>query len=362
MFQPSTTPDDSSTAPVSDVLTAALAYAESGWAVFPLRPGDKRPAFPDHAEHACTGRDLRRARAGRHIKWEERATTDPDRIRAAWGSPEHRSGSVFGLGIACGPSGLLVVDLDVPKPGEEVPGYWADRQVRDGTGVLAALCTDTRRAVPHTFTARTARGGWHIYFRQPTDVALPNTGPGSPNRLGWMIDTRGHGGYVVAPPTRTTTGVYRIVRHEEPAPLPGWLTARLRPAPLPPKQPITVRLADVSDTRRRAYLQAALNGAVRAVLTSADHGHNAALYGAAVQLGQLVAGGELDAETVRAVLLTAGCQVGQSQTEAAKTIASGLRRGEDRPRSFDTTTATAATTATAGAATRTTATTDRSAA
>ena len=323
MFQSSTVPD-------SDVLTAALSYADAGWAVFPLRPGDKRPAFPDHAADRCPGRDPRCARAGRHVKWEERATTDPDRIRAAW------SGHRFGIGIACGPSGLLVVDLDVAKPDDAVPLQWRESDVRGGPAVLAALLTELGRALPRTWTARTAGGGWHIYFRQPEDVALPNTGPGSPNQLGWLIDTRGHGGYVVAPPTRTRAGAYTLVRDAPPAPLPDWLAERLRPAPLPPKEPVTIRLADISDTRRRAYLQAALDGAVRGVLTSADHAHNQAVYGAAVQLGQLVAGGELSADTVTALLLTAGQQIGQSASEAAKTIASGLRRGEDRPRSFAT--------------------------
>ncbi|PPK98030.1 bifunctional DNA primase/polymerase-like protein [Kineococcus xinjiangensis] len=331
MFQPSTAPLDRPAAPATDVLAAALNYAAAGWAVFPLRPGDKRPAFPDHAADRCGGTDLRCARAGRHMTWEERATTDPDRIRAAW------TGRRFGIGIACGPSGLLVLDLDVPKPDEEAPGCWADRNVRDGAGVLAALCAEQGRGLPRTWTARTARGGWHVYYRQPEDVTLPNTGPGSPNRLGWLIDTRGRGGYVVAAPTRTTSGAYRVVRAEPPAPLPEWLTERLRPAPLPPKEPVRVRLGAGGDARRRAYLQAAIDGAVRLVLTSGPHAHNVALFGAAVQLGQLVAGGELDADTVRAVLLTAGQQVGQSETEARKTIASGLHRGQDRPRTFQST-------------------------
>ncbi|GAB7192148.1 bifunctional DNA primase/polymerase [Kineococcus sp. NUM-3379] len=320
----------------TDIVETALAYAEAGWAVFPLRPGDKRPAFPDHAADRCTGSDPRCARAGKHVKWEERATTDPDRIRAAW------SGRRFGIGIACGPSSLLVLDLDTAKPGDTVPRRYCDTDVRDGVGVLTGLLAGEGRGLPRTWTVLTARGGWHVYFRQPDDVALPNTGPGSPNRLGWLIDTRGHGGYVVAAPTRTRDGVYAVVRAVPPAPLPDWLAERLRPAPLPAKEPVTIRLADISDTRRRAYLQAALDGAVRGVLTSADHAHNQALYGAAVQLGQLVAGGELSADTVTALLLTAGQQVGQSASEAHKTIASGLRRGEDRPRSFTTASAAAA--------------------
>jgi len=71
---------------LSALLRNALDYAERGWAVFPVRPNDKPPAFPDHGPDRCTGRDLRCRRAGEHVGWEQRATTDPDRIRSAWGS------------------------------------------------------------------------------------------------------------------------------------------------------------------------------------------------------------------------------------------------------------------------------------
>src|SRR5438093_650742 len=81
-------------------------------------PGDKRPAFPDHPADLCTATDPRCRTAGRHIGWEARATTDPDRIRKAW------TRAPYNVGIACGPSGLLVVDLDVPKPGQQPPAPW----------------------------------------------------------------------------------------------------------------------------------------------------------------------------------------------------------------------------------------------
>ena len=61
------------------LLNAALAAAWHGWPVFPLHPGSKRPALhgQDHcpATGACTGG---------HRKWEQRATLDPELIRATW--------------------------------------------------------------------------------------------------------------------------------------------------------------------------------------------------------------------------------------------------------------------------------------
>ncbi len=94
----------------SALLSAALAAAERGWPVFPLRPGTKRPAL--HGEDSCPGiGDC----AGVHRKWEDRATTDPDRIRRAWGDVP------FNVGIATGPAGLLVIDLDMPKRSTGTP-------------------------------------------------------------------------------------------------------------------------------------------------------------------------------------------------------------------------------------------------
>lgn len=58
------------------------------------------------------------------------------------------------------------------------------------------------------------------------------------------------------------------------------------------------------------------------------------MYAAAVQLGQLVAGGALSEQTVHDVLTPAARAVGQSDTETVRTIASGLRRGAERPRTL----------------------------
>lgn len=88
------------------LLAAALAAADRGWHVHPLRPGAKTPAL--HGEERCprTGECT-----GGHRRWEQRATTDPKRIERAWAH------APYNIGIATGPSGLVVVDLDMPKGG-----------------------------------------------------------------------------------------------------------------------------------------------------------------------------------------------------------------------------------------------------
>jgi hypothetical protein len=126
---------------------AAVAAAARGWRVFPLRPNDKRPAVRD---------------------WETRATTDLDRIHHCWAA------GPWNIGIACGPSGLVVIDLDTPKPGDTAPPAWQLPGVTCGEDVLAVLAERAGVPVPYdTHTVRTGRGGRHLYFTPPPRRATP---------------------------------------------------------------------------------------------------------------------------------------------------------------------------------------------
>ncbi|MGW2942436.1 bifunctional DNA primase/polymerase [Streptomyces sp. NPDC001226] len=286
-------------------LTAALDAASRDWRVFPLIPGDKRPAVSD---------------------WETRATTDPDRITRAW------STGAFNVGIATGPSGLVVIDLDKPKhPDDTPPAAWAEHGVTDGADVLAVLCERHGRTFPaDTYTVRTWSGGTHLYFLAPEGEPLRNTAGDSARGLGWKVDTRAWGGLVVGAGSTVAGHPYEVTRNSPVAPLPGWLAELLRPAPLPPQTPITVALT--GQGRRAAFLRSAINGEVQRVTGSGPHEHNNSLYIAAVALGQLVAGSELSEADVTGWLLTAALHVGQGEREARRTIASGLRAGARRPR------------------------------
>ncbi|MFC7480127.1 bifunctional DNA primase/polymerase [Luedemannella flava] len=295
--------------------------------MFPLRPGDKRPAFPDHTADRCTGRDPRCRRFGTHVGWENRASVDPDRIRRAW------SVAPFNIGIACGVSGLVVVDLDQPKPDQTVPPEWQREGIRDGGDVFAAVCEQAGQPMPlDTHTVTTGRRGTHLYYTAPHDdghtLALRNTS----GTLGWLIDTRAVGGYVVAAGSIVAGREYRAADETRPAPLPAWLADRLAPAPLPPQTATTV---DLADHRRSRYLEAAITGEVDRV-RNAPHGQrNRALYVAATALGQLAAGGSLTTGEVDQVLARAAASLTPPLTPAEinRTIASGLRAGAHRPRS-----------------------------
>ncbi|MGG2465616.1 bifunctional DNA primase/polymerase [Streptomyces sp. RGM 3693] len=283
---------------------AALAAATRGWSVFPLIPGDKRPAIRS---------------------WETRATTDPQRIARCWAA------GAYNLGIAAGPSHLVVIDLDTPKDdGDTPPAEWSETGVTCGEDVLAVLCERHGQSFPHeTFTVRTGRGGIHLYFAAPQDIELRNTAGAHGRGLGWKIDTRAAGGYVVGPGSTVAGRPYTVIHDGVAAPLPAWLAQLLRPAPLPPQRPVAVT---IPHDRRGRWLRAAVDAEEARVANSGPDQHNNALYVASVALGQLVAGGELDEAEVTETLAAAAAQVGQGDREARRTIGSGLRAGAKRPR------------------------------
>ncbi|GAA0949110.1 bifunctional DNA primase/polymerase [Nonomuraea longicatena] len=294
-------------------LRYALAAAARGWAVFPLVPGDKTP-LPGSS-------------------WTRMATTDTDVIRRIWARRP------YNIGIACGPSRLLVIDLDTPKPemeGLRPPPPWDLPGVTDGADVLALICVRAGQPLPfETFTVRTRRGGQHLYYTPPHDLALGNTKGGTKDGLGWLIDTRGVGGYVVGPGSHVAlpdgTGSYTVLHDTSPAPLPAWLAERLRPAPSPPPSPRPTQVPVRTD-HHSAYVEAAVRACLDRVTSAGDGNRNTTLWGASCALGQLIAGGALDADATEALLLDAAHQVGYPTAPARATIRSGFRRGAGRPR------------------------------
>ncbi|MFG2002110.1 bifunctional DNA primase/polymerase [Spirillospora sp. NPDC048911] len=299
---------------------AALACAARGWHVFPLRPRDKRPL-------------------ARFTDWETHATTDPNRIRAFWGR-----GPAFNVAIACGPSGLVVIDLDTPKPDETPPRQWAMPGVNEGADVLAVLCERHGERFPaETFAVTTRRGGMHLYFTAPPGVELRNTAGRNRTGLGWLIDTRATGGYVVAPGSHVDlpdgTGPYRVVNNVPPAPLPAWLARLLTPTTAPtPVLGAKNEAGEVADLP--AYVQAALKGETERVTAAMTGGRNHALNKAAYNLGRLAATGALDPDLAGSVLYDAATvhfSTGPNAftpADARATIRSALAAGARKPRTI----------------------------
>jgi hypothetical protein len=260
------------------LLRAALAYAAHGWAIFPVR--GKVP---------LTARGLLDA------------TTDAAVVSALF-----TDSRVTGVAISCGASGLLVVDLD----GDAGHAAWADLAARHG-------------GHPHTLTAETGKpGGPHLYFS--------GSGRSSAGKLGAEIDTRGDGGYVVAPPSLHPSGRrYRWIDPKAPlAAVPEWLPPLLKPPP----PPVTGERRDIPNgVTATVYGRATLVGLATEMLETPEGERNEKLVRLAYRAGRLCAGGELDRDAARDVLLEAALRAGLSYVEASRTITSGLGAGERFP-------------------------------
>lgn len=285
---------------------AAVAAARRGWAVFPCRPGDKRPATPGHAAADCDGTDPR-CRGG-HTGWEARATTDTDRIRRGWTKP-------YNIGIACGPSRLVVVDLDTPRPekGKVMPEEWEKIPgIITGADVLSQVCEWAGTDWPSTFTVHTPSGGDHLYFRAPGGSSFRNT----QSVIGPLIDTRANGGYVVGAGSIVGGKTYEVTDDQEPAELPRWL-ARFLAAPEPEHRPAHAP----ADTEKR------LSGLTKKVSESQPGTRTRVLVWAAFKLGDMIRDGsatELDGEELVSAAVAAGIDGGEKY--ARSQVRSVLRR------------------------------------
>ena len=145
---------------LSELGRAAVALAEMGFAVFPLRPRGKEPAV----EHGF-----------------KQATTDVGRVEAWW-----RERPTCNVGIACGaPSGgLLAIDLD-DHPERDVVGTERLGEWERAHGQLPETCSQV-----------TGSGGYHLLYRVPEGAKAPTY---KNSKLG--VDARGEGAYIVAPPS-----------------------------------------------------------------------------------------------------------------------------------------------------------------
>ncbi|MET7731203.1 bifunctional DNA primase/polymerase [Streptomyces sp. NPDC005402] len=284
--------------PRSALLCAALQAAERGWPVIPLRPGSKVPAL--HGERRCprTG-DC----AHGHRTFERRATTDPARIERCWAT------GPFNVGIATGPAGLLVVDLDTLKPEDE-------KGTPDGAANFQALYERAGQVAPITRRIRTPSGGEHLYFAAPDGVRFANT----TGTLTPKVDTRAWGGQVVAPGSVTTQGPYTVLDDQPVANLPEWLQKALTAPQRPVTAPTLPTLA--RDTDR--YAAAVLRREVAAVATTREGGRQAELLRAVRAVGRFVAWGDLDRATVEAAFTCGGESAGLPPGECRATIRKAL--------------------------------------
>jgi hypothetical protein len=139
--------------------TAALSYSKKGWHIFPITPHQKAPAL---------------------VKWRDDSTNDGKQISLWWTRWPNAN-----IGLDCGKSGIIVIDVDVKKNGL---ANWNELcEAHD-------IDTDTWRVI-------TPSRGRHIFYEAPGNTIIGN----SRNLEHLGIDVRGVGGYVLLPPSRINT-------------------------------------------------------------------------------------------------------------------------------------------------------------
>ncbi|MFG2334885.1 bifunctional DNA primase/polymerase [Streptomyces sp. NPDC048604] len=299
----------------------ALTWVRRGYPVIPCSRTDKGPMV---------------AGFGRDAAPEQLAPfSDPEQVSAWWSGRFKRAHVGLLTGRGADGRGLLVVDLDMKKPGTVLPDEYAD--VSSGADVLERLAAAAGGEWPDTYMVLTPSGGIHLYFQQPADGPLigcaTGAGPTAPH-LGPLIDVRGVGGLVIAAGSYSAAQEIPYRRASPagllPQPLPGWLLERLRPAvvPAPARRPAPVH-ALPSGTRAERAAAAGLTSAVEKVASAGEGERNRSLFSAARWLGELheTAPAVLDESTVREQLLSAALASGQNERESLRTIRSGWERG-----------------------------------
>lgn len=177
-------------------LQHALTLAAEGFYVFPCIENGRLPAIRN---------------------WPQRATRDPDTIRKIWTSYdpvlEVLRERDFNVGIFTGKFGtdqhLVVLDVDM-KNGKDGEESLSSLDMLDGT----PNWLETRQH-------RTPSGGRHFLYVSDTGAASTTS------RLGKGLDTRGEGGFIVAPGSTIDGKSYTV---EDPAPLrtaPSWFVEKI---------------------------------------------------------------------------------------------------------------------------------------
>ncbi|MEW2425962.1 bifunctional DNA primase/polymerase [Streptomyces nigra] len=326
--------------------------AAQGWPVHPLAPGRKTPAAncPECRRRTHQPQECPCLPAGRPCHGFHAATTNTIHIDAWWtDSPSS------GVGIACGPADLVVLDVDahpaeIPDrsrllPGIPIPDAVNLTGLASGFDTLALLAAYRGRPDPAldetTLRVRTPSGGLHIWYRIPhpaTTRLRCSTGSSPKVALAWQVDVRAEGGYIIAPTTRTAQGTYVPEGPTRlPAPLPHWLHAELARTghvivPPGPPQPRSRRRRIRRPTAAHRVLTPLLDEVADCAAATEGTGFTEKLNRAAYTAGGLVAAGHLEQTAVRDQLLAAAIEARPWRTARnQRIIDDGLAAGAAHP-------------------------------
>ena len=340
----------------------ALDLATLGWHILPLSPASKRPlgncaacstrhGNPGHQADTCPC-----LAAGGWCHGVRAATTDLARISAWW---RHEPAAV--PGVAAGPSGLILVDIDahggqhppllatgllpgIDLAAEPTPrGAWEDpaafRDGRDSLTLLARLRGGPRpwpTGPEHQpVIAATPSGGVHLWYRAPADgLRQALADPLGRYGLAWQVDLKAGWSYGIAPGATTTVGTYRIRGGDpaQPGRMPAWLAREIiratisapsRPARSPP-------LPQPGGPGPAAYLATVINGGA-AQLAAMTDGRKRALSALAYHVGGLLTWSGLTREHVASQLTDVGTAAGLRPGISARIVSRAITNGIERP-------------------------------
>jgi Bifunctional DNA primase/polymerase, N-terminal len=257
---------------MSNLSKAALWWTRRGFAVFPVEPRGKRP-LGQLVTHGL-----------------KNASVDCDVVAAWW-----KQVPAANIGVAI-PKGTFVVDLD----GEQAGRDFVNMCGRHGEP-------------PPTLTVITGRGK-HLYFRSSAEVK------NSAGRIGPGIDTRGPGGYTIAPPSVHPSGsVYLLDRRcLEVADAPQWIVDLARPK------------VEVQPVRQPCHHPDAslrgLKGIIGTVANARQGERNSLVFWGACRAAELVGAGIIAEQFAEQLLIEAAASAGLPWPEARVTVRSGFRQ------------------------------------
>jgi len=279
-------------------LDQALVYTTSGWPVFPCR-WDGGPR-------------LRKTPLTRNGFKD--ASRDPQIVTAWWARWPQAL-----IGLPTGEiSGLGVLDIDVKRP--EANGF-------------DSLADLGRSILPETPMAHTESGGLHIYFRRP-EREIRN----SASRIAPGLDTRGTGGYVIAPSPDSGYTWDSVWNFDSCKPIeaPDWLW------PPPPSRPRIAAPPDLRCSGLSRYAEAALDAACSAILHAPSGQQEATLNGEAFSIGTLAGAGGVPAALALRALLSAASRMPDHDSrwpwrpeEIDLKVRRAFRDGQAHPRHYE---------------------------
>jgi len=299
--------------PTPPIAAEAFNYAQRGILIFPLWHAvdgicqcSRRNACDRAAKHPRTPKGL--------PNWG--ATTDLQLVAHWWTQwPD------AGIGMPAGANRLAVIDVD--------PAHGGDTTITTlANYAMAEHCIDLYA----TRIIRTGGDGVHLIYREPPGGIKTGSNTFGSDAPG--VDTRGRGGYIIAPPSvHACGGRYEVIENgHRIAPWPAPLTPLLDPAkPEPALAPPPV--APVAGTRAERWAAAALTGeceTLAAIPLEEGHGKHDELNKRAYKIGRIIAAGWLNPHDAHRALMQA-IQAWPGHPDRAHVIDKAFREAAGNP-------------------------------